>query len=67
MLLILFWLPLMRMLRLRILLTNECPYLYDYIDDEVMWADVEDAVNDGNAVALAKLLGITTTGDRNSS
>ena len=44
--------------------TNEVPYLYDYIDnDKVMWADVEDAVNEGDAVALAKLLGITTTGD----
>ena len=43
--------------------TNDVPFLYDYIDDDkVKWSDVENAVNEDNAVALAKLLGVSADG-----
>lgn len=35
------------------------PYLYDYVDDDVVsWGSVETAYENGNAIALAKALGV---------
>ena len=46
--------------------SNDVPYIYDYVNDnKISWAAVEEAYNNGNAIALGKLLngGDLSSGD----
>lgn len=48
--------------------SNDVPYIYDYVNDnKTTWAEVEEAYNNGDAIALGKLLKGSDLTDTTSS